>query len=167
MRRQPRWKPQYVTRPHGSLHMYHLTFIPLANSANCCSGSHNTPATCPPSGVAFYSYFSEYSLAFPSFFDTDALDQSKIAPDPMLTLTMRAAEPHCGPAPPASMPIIPSRSALPRKHSSYEKISDTNVVHTVILGNDEYWFSKGIRMEHESSVAHTHTTYRHLNPGDQ
>jgi len=28
-----------------------------ANSANCCSGSHNTPATCPSSGVAFYSYF--------------------------------------------------------------------------------------------------------------
>ncbi|KAF4579576.1 hypothetical protein EYR40_000243 [Pleurotus pulmonarius] len=29
------------------------------NSANCCSGSHNTPATCPPSGVAFYSYFKQ------------------------------------------------------------------------------------------------------------
>ncbi|KAF8528423.1 thaumatin-like protein [Hysterangium stoloniferum] len=28
-----------------------------ANSPNCCSGSFNTPATCPPSGVAFYSYF--------------------------------------------------------------------------------------------------------------
>jgi hypothetical protein len=28
-----------------------------ANSANCCSGSHNTPQTCPSSGVAFYSYF--------------------------------------------------------------------------------------------------------------
>ncbi len=27
------------------------------DSANCCSGSHATPATCPPSGVAFYSYF--------------------------------------------------------------------------------------------------------------
>ncbi|KAF6752653.1 thaumatin-like protein [Ephemerocybe angulata] len=30
-----------------------------ADSANCCSGSHNTPATCPASGVAFYSYFKE------------------------------------------------------------------------------------------------------------
>ncbi|GJJ13035.1 hypothetical protein Clacol_007284 [Clathrus columnatus] len=29
-----------------------LTGHPLANSANCCTGSHNTPATCPPSGVA-------------------------------------------------------------------------------------------------------------------
>ncbi|KAG8712976.1 hypothetical protein FRC09_019252, partial [Ceratobasidium sp. 395] len=28
-----------------------------ANSGNCCSGSHNTPATCPPSGVQYYSYF--------------------------------------------------------------------------------------------------------------
>ncbi|KAF9255160.1 Osmotin, thaumatin-like protein [Marasmius fiardii PR-910] len=27
------------------------------NSANCCSGSHNTPATCPASGVAYYDYF--------------------------------------------------------------------------------------------------------------
>jgi len=27
------------------------------NSANCCSGSHNTPQTCPPSGVQYYSYF--------------------------------------------------------------------------------------------------------------
>ncbi|KAJ3492257.1 hypothetical protein NLI96_g154 [Meripilus lineatus] len=27
------------------------------NSANCCSGSHNTPATCPASGVQYYSYF--------------------------------------------------------------------------------------------------------------
>jgi hypothetical protein len=30
-----------------------------ADSANCCSGSHNVPATCPPSGVRFYDYFSE------------------------------------------------------------------------------------------------------------
>ncbi|KAG9006090.1 hypothetical protein FRB94_000995 [Tulasnella sp. JGI-2019a] len=27
------------------------------NSPSCCSGSHNTPATCPPSGVPNYSYF--------------------------------------------------------------------------------------------------------------
>ncbi|KAF8810309.1 thaumatin-like protein [Phlegmacium glaucopus] len=27
------------------------------NSPNCCSGSFSTPATCPSSGVAFYSYF--------------------------------------------------------------------------------------------------------------
>ncbi|KAI0708475.1 thaumatin-like protein [Earliella scabrosa] len=27
------------------------------DSANCCSGSHSTPDTCPPSGVQFYDYF--------------------------------------------------------------------------------------------------------------
>ncbi|KAH9987193.1 thaumatin family-domain-containing protein [Russula vinacea] len=27
------------------------------NSSNCCTGSHNTNATCPSSGVQYYSYF--------------------------------------------------------------------------------------------------------------
>ncbi|EIW53453.1 Osmotin thaumatin-like protein [Trametes versicolor FP-101664 SS1] len=27
------------------------------NNPNCCTGTHSTAATCPPSGVAFYSYF--------------------------------------------------------------------------------------------------------------
>ncbi|KAH7098331.1 Osmotin, thaumatin-like protein [Auriculariales sp. MPI-PUGE-AT-0066] len=27
------------------------------DSALCCSGSHNTPATCPPSGVTYYDHF--------------------------------------------------------------------------------------------------------------
>lgn len=31
------------------------------DSGNCCSGSHNTPQTCPASGVAYYDYFSECS----------------------------------------------------------------------------------------------------------
>ncbi|KAG8723651.1 hypothetical protein FRC09_002313 [Ceratobasidium sp. 395] len=30
-----------------------------ADSGNCCSGSHSTPETCPPSGVRFYSYFKD------------------------------------------------------------------------------------------------------------
>ncbi|KAJ7483627.1 thaumatin-like protein [Mycena latifolia] len=39
------------------------------NSPNCCSGSHNTPATCPASGVSHYSYFkgscpNAYAYAF-------------------------------------------------------------------------------------------------------
>ncbi|KAL5514561.1 hypothetical protein ACEPAG_1877 [Sanghuangporus baumii] len=39
------------------------------DSANCCTGSHNTAATCPPSGVQFYSYFKDncpnaYAYAF-------------------------------------------------------------------------------------------------------
>jgi hypothetical protein len=29
----------------------------LGGENNCCSGSHNTPQTCPPSGVTDYSYF--------------------------------------------------------------------------------------------------------------
>ncbi|KAJ7935886.1 thaumatin-like protein [Mycena leptocephala] len=29
------------------------------NSPNCCSGSHNTAATCPPSGVTNYHYFKD------------------------------------------------------------------------------------------------------------
>ena len=28
-----------------------------ADSANCCSGSHNTAETCPPDGVQYYDYF--------------------------------------------------------------------------------------------------------------
>ncbi|KAK1217202.1 hypothetical protein PQX77_020155 [Marasmius sp. AFHP31] len=28
------------------------------DSANCCTGSHNTPETCPATGVQFYDYFS-------------------------------------------------------------------------------------------------------------
>ncbi|KAK7037418.1 hypothetical protein VNI00_011168 [Paramarasmius palmivorus] len=29
------------------------------DSANCCSGSHNTPETCPVDGVQFYDYFKD------------------------------------------------------------------------------------------------------------
>lgn len=39
-----------------------------ANSSNCCSGSFDTPATCPSSGVEFYSYFKNNcpnSYAYP------------------------------------------------------------------------------------------------------
>ncbi|KAI0776235.1 thaumatin [Trametes elegans] len=27
------------------------------NDPNCCTATHNTPATCPPTGIAFYDYF--------------------------------------------------------------------------------------------------------------
>ena len=30
------------------------------NNPNCCTGTHNTAATCPSSGVQDYSYFSAY-----------------------------------------------------------------------------------------------------------
>ncbi|KAM5530771.1 hypothetical protein V8D89_015578 [Ganoderma adspersum] len=29
----------------------------ISDNYDCCTGSHNTPATCPPSGVDYYSYF--------------------------------------------------------------------------------------------------------------
>ncbi|THH05786.1 hypothetical protein EW145_g4547 [Phellinidium pouzarii] len=29
------------------------------NSANCCTGQYDTAATCPPSGVEYYSYFKD------------------------------------------------------------------------------------------------------------
>lgn len=40
-----------------------------ADSPNCCSGSYNTPQTCPSSGVAYYDYFkgncpNSYAYAF-------------------------------------------------------------------------------------------------------
>jgi hypothetical protein len=42
------------------------------NSPSCCSGSHNKPATCPPSGVPYYDYFSAY-LHGAFEFETDLL----------------------------------------------------------------------------------------------
>ncbi len=38
----------------------------VANSPNCCSGSHSTAATCPSSGVSYYSYFSTLVLVLNS-----------------------------------------------------------------------------------------------------
>lgn len=37
----------------------------LADSANCCSGSHNTAATCPFSNVQFYGFFSTSTCHHP------------------------------------------------------------------------------------------------------
>ena len=34
-----------------------LTPLFRQDSANCCSGSHNTAETCPPDGVQYYDYF--------------------------------------------------------------------------------------------------------------
>ncbi|KEP50242.1 pathogenesis-related protein PR5K (thaumatin family) [Rhizoctonia solani 123E] len=41
---------------------------PPANSPSCCTGDFSTPATCPPSGVEYYSYFKQrcpYSYVYP------------------------------------------------------------------------------------------------------
>lgn len=43
------------------------------DSANCCSGSHDTADTCPPDGVDFYDYFSAsfLSQSYGKVADTD------------------------------------------------------------------------------------------------
>lgn len=33
----------------------------VANSPDCCTGSYGTAATCPSSGVSYYSFFSEHA----------------------------------------------------------------------------------------------------------
>ncbi|KAI0801783.1 thaumatin-like protein [Irpex lacteus] len=60
-----------------------------ADSPNCCSGSHNTAATCPSSGVQYYSYFKDncpaaYAYAYD---DTTALFRcdSNLAADYTIT----------------------------------------------------------------------------------
>lgn len=50
-----------IHRP--SAYVINIHDVLPANSPNCCSGQYNTAATCLSSGVAYYSYFSEYSLA--------------------------------------------------------------------------------------------------------
>ncbi|PAV18274.1 thaumatin [Pyrrhoderma noxium] len=54
------------------------------NSANCCSGSHNTPQTCPSSGVQFYSYFKNacpnaYAYAYDDATSLKSCDAGKKA----------------------------------------------------------------------------------------
>ncbi|KAF8263475.1 Osmotin thaumatin-like protein [Lactarius quietus] len=49
--------------------MLSLTGLPVPNSSSCCTGYFNTAATCPTSGVDFYSYFkgncpNSYAYAF-------------------------------------------------------------------------------------------------------
>lgn len=54
----------HVCSRHESTHNF---WVYLANSSNCCSGSHSTPATCPSSGESYalrefvidYSYFKK------------------------------------------------------------------------------------------------------------
>ncbi|KZW00524.1 Osmotin, thaumatin-like protein [Exidia glandulosa HHB12029] len=58
-----------------------------ADSANCCSGSHNTPATCPASGVQDLPYFKNgcpnaYTFAYD---DTAALKACSAKSDYTLT----------------------------------------------------------------------------------
>ena len=86
----------------------------LANSPNCCSGQYNTPATCPSSGVAYYSYFSEWTNTVPCSALLTSLTslQRATAPTRTPTPTTRAAAPLSGPVLPTRVPTTPSLSAL-------------------------------------------------------
>ncbi|CAE7187849.1 unnamed protein product [Rhizoctonia solani] len=51
---------------------------PPSNSPSCCTGDFQTPATCPPSGVEYYSYFKQrcptaYVYAYDDSNDTSLL----------------------------------------------------------------------------------------------
>ena len=39
--------------------LFRSTVFSIADSPNCCSGSYSLPAACPPSGVAFYSFYKD------------------------------------------------------------------------------------------------------------
>ena len=85
--------------PLSQSHAPPLNELPhLANSPNCCSGSYNTPQTCPASGVSYYHYFSESSIREflpPPFLLLKGLQRIN-ARTRTRTLSMRAAEPPCG-----------------------------------------------------------------------
>ena len=87
----------------------------IGDSANCCTGSHNTPETCPPSGVQYYDFFSAlfYSSPAPDVFIQRPIHplQRKTALTPMSMLMMRAARLRCGPASRSTTATIPSFSA--------------------------------------------------------
>ncbi|KAA1473932.1 Osmotin, thaumatin-like protein [Dentipellis sp. KUC8613] len=55
-----------------------------SNSPNCCTGSYNTPATCPPSGVDYYYYFKDrcpraYAYAYDDGTALQTCDENHLA----------------------------------------------------------------------------------------
>jgi Thaumatin family len=82
------------------------------DSPSCCSGSHNTPQTCPNSGVPNYSYFST-SFRFHRVASCVTLFfQSRGAPIHTCTHMMSQAGLHFGRAPHRPMRPTRSHSAL-------------------------------------------------------
>ncbi|KIL66666.1 hypothetical protein M378DRAFT_23310 [Amanita muscaria Koide BX008] len=62
-----------------------------SNSPNCCTGQYSTPATCPSSGVEYYSYFkgncpNTYSYAYDES-SGDAIFSCPSASNPTYTIT--------------------------------------------------------------------------------
>jgi hypothetical protein len=67
-----------------------------ADSANCCTGSHDTATSCPPSGVQYYSFFSTYSLPPLPLLPFSEEAQRTTARTPMCTPMTRARARHFG-----------------------------------------------------------------------
>lgn len=85
------------------------------DSANCCTGSHGTPETCPPSGVEYYDYFKNaVSLVLPLCIYRFVFNICMISAPTHLRLPMmnhlEALLSFCALSP--LLPISPSRSAL-------------------------------------------------------
>jgi hypothetical protein len=82
-----------------------------SNDPNCCTGRYNTAATCPSSGVQYYSYFSE-SLPAPSHTLLNLTEcQNQIALIHTCMLMMSRAALHFSRVPRQTRRIIPLRSA--------------------------------------------------------
>jgi len=80
----------------------------LANSPNCCSGQYDTPATCPSSGVEYYSYFSKQLQAVSTLRILIAHNQRAIVPTHMHMHMMTRL--LCSPVAPPSMLSLLLRS---------------------------------------------------------
>ena len=76
------WKPRSASRSDGFWKYIDWHFTLKADSANCCSGSHNTPDTCPPSGellninsfykaLNFVCFYSNAGVSFYSYFKSN------------------------------------------------------------------------------------------------
>ena len=80
------------------------------NNPNCCTGTHNTAKTCPPSGVAYYSYFSTSpSLSFALL---SHLYETRSADDGYCSRSQRTAARTRTRTRTTSRPRLPSSRAL-------------------------------------------------------
>ncbi|KAH9025717.1 thaumatin family-domain-containing protein [Lactarius deliciosus] len=102
-----------------------------ADSSNCCTGTHNTAATCPPSGVEFYSYFksncpNSYVYAYDESSGT-ALWTCDSSLNSDYTLTF--CPPAAGSPAPAPISAVPS-SLIPTGTPSPLAVSGSGVTNT-------------------------------------
>ncbi|KAI0049523.1 Osmotin, thaumatin-like protein [Auriscalpium vulgare] len=87
------------------------------DSANCCSGKHDTAATCPSSGVQYYGYFkglcpNSYAYAFDESSNTALWTcDSALNADYTLTFCPPASGASVGAVSPVPASLIPTGSA--------------------------------------------------------